>query len=344
AELSHLAASGRTSVQIDPAVPHPLYRIVGYKIAGSRAVRVDILERLADLIRPLIAWRPTPEMPDPPPGAIHGYGFTTTVAMTSLLGCSGEDFASVLRALGYRAERKPAPAKLAPALPAAATPAEAAEAQAEPPAEPADMPAAEATSLDEPAGEPPAKEPQTPGEETPQPAAADSEIGPAPAAAEMVAPAEPAFIEIWRPGRRDRGEPPRHRRPERRPAIAAGDPTRPPGGQLPAHAAAPTDAGPSTNASRDVRPDRSGRPQRDDRQHRGRQHGDGKPAQRPDRTARRHGDGKDRPRREKQSGEAMRFSTEPPKGDRQNKVPDPNSPFAALAALKAELEAKERGG
>jgi hypothetical protein len=38
----------------------------------------------------------------------------------------------------------------------------------------------------------------------------------------------------------------------------------------------------------------------------------------------------------------MRFSTEPPKGE--SRQADPNSPFAALAALKAELEAKERGG
>src|SRR4029077_13084998 len=57
----------------------------------------------------------TTEQPDPPPGAIHGYGFTATVGMTSLLGCSGEDFASVLRALGYRVERKPAPVKKEPA-------------------------------------------------------------------------------------------------------------------------------------------------------------------------------------------------------------------------------------
>jgi ATP-dependent RNA helicase SUPV3L1/SUV3 len=40
----------------------------------------------------------------------------------------------------------------------------------------------------------------------------------------------------------------------------------------------------------------------------------------------------------------MRFSTEPPKGDKRDRPIDPNSPFAALAALKAELEAKERGG
>ena len=75
-ELPRLAASGRTSVPVDPAFAAPLYRVVGYRIAGKRAVRVDILERLADIIRPLIAWRPTPETPEPPDGAVHGYGFT----------------------------------------------------------------------------------------------------------------------------------------------------------------------------------------------------------------------------------------------------------------------------
>ncbi len=110
-DLTRLAASGRTSVPVDPEVPRALYRIVGYRPAGKRAVRIDILERLADLIRPLIAWRPTPASPTPPDGAIDGYGFTVTVAMTSLLGCSGEDFASVLSSLGYRVDRRPAPPK-----------------------------------------------------------------------------------------------------------------------------------------------------------------------------------------------------------------------------------------
>ena len=34
-----------------------LYRNAGYRVCGERAVRVDILERLADLIRPALAWR-----------------------------------------------------------------------------------------------------------------------------------------------------------------------------------------------------------------------------------------------------------------------------------------------
>ena len=57
AELLHLAASGRTSIPVDKDTPKSLYRTAGYRIAGERAVRVDILERLADLIRPALSWR-----------------------------------------------------------------------------------------------------------------------------------------------------------------------------------------------------------------------------------------------------------------------------------------------
>ena len=58
---------------------------------------------------------------------MEGGGFTVTPAMTSLTGASGEDFASVLRSLGYRMERRPKPAEaaappVAPAEPVAAVP------------------------------------------------------------------------------------------------------------------------------------------------------------------------------------------------------------------------------
>src|SRR5881394_145298 len=113
-EVPHLAASGRTSFPADKDVPKALYRVVGYRVCGERAVRVDILERLADLIRPAIAWRPGSPGARPP-GAVEGGGFTVTVNMTSLTGSSGEDFASVLRSLGYRMEKKVKPAEPAPA-------------------------------------------------------------------------------------------------------------------------------------------------------------------------------------------------------------------------------------
>src|SRR5207302_8029832 len=82
-----------------------LYRATGYRVCGERAVRVDILERLADLIRPALAWRQTSA--EKPAGTVDGRCFTVTQAMTSLTGSSGEDFASILRALGYRMDKRP---------------------------------------------------------------------------------------------------------------------------------------------------------------------------------------------------------------------------------------------
>ena len=57
AAVEQLAASGRTSIAADQHIPKVLYRAAGYRVCGERAVRVDILERLADLIRPALAWR-----------------------------------------------------------------------------------------------------------------------------------------------------------------------------------------------------------------------------------------------------------------------------------------------
>jgi ATP-dependent RNA helicase SUPV3L1/SUV3 len=102
----HLASTGRTSFPIDKALPRDAYRMLGYKQCGERAVRVDILERLADLIRPALAWRDA-SPGQKPAGAFDGRGFVVTQAMTSLTGSAGEDFASILRALGYRMERRP---------------------------------------------------------------------------------------------------------------------------------------------------------------------------------------------------------------------------------------------
>ncbi|MFB6414505.1 MULTISPECIES: helicase-related protein [Bradyrhizobium] len=102
----HLASSGRTSFPVDKALPRDAYRVLGYKQAGERAVRVDILERLADLIRPALAWREN-SSGEKPAGAFDGRSFVVTQAMTSLTGSAGEDFASVLRALGYRMEKRP---------------------------------------------------------------------------------------------------------------------------------------------------------------------------------------------------------------------------------------------
>ena len=127
----HLASSGRTSFAVDKQLARDAYRVLGYRQCGERAVRVDILERLADLIRPALAWRESSPGAKPN-GAFDGRGFVVTQAMTSLTGSAGEDFASILRALGYRMDRrpplppKPAPVEVVETVSAEAPPVEAA--------------------------------------------------------------------------------------------------------------------------------------------------------------------------------------------------------------------------
>jgi len=127
----HLAGSGRTSFPVDKSLDRDAYRVLGYRQCGERAVRVDILERLADLIRPALSWREA-SPGTKPAGAFDGRGFVVTQAMTSLTGSAGEDFASILRALGYRMEKKaPLPPKPVAAEGPAAENASATEAVAE---------------------------------------------------------------------------------------------------------------------------------------------------------------------------------------------------------------------
>src|SRR5439155_1742189 len=175
----HLASSGRTSFPVDKALPRDAYRMLGYRQCGERAVRVDILERLADLIRPALAWRES-SPGEKPTGAFDGRGFVVTQAMTSLTGSAGEDFASVLRALGYRMDKRPP----LPVKPAAAV--------AEAPV--ADAAAAEASSEETPATEMPVED------------------AAAPADTALEAAAEPELIEVWRPAGRHDDRKPRHER------------------------------------------------------------------------------------------------------------------------------------
>ncbi len=121
-DVVNLLAAGRTSVVIEPSWEKSFYRLAGFRNLGRRAVRIDILERLADLIRPALGWRPgTGARPE---GAYDGNAFTVTPAMMSILGATAEDMEEILKGLGYRAEAKPAEevsAKLAE-LDAAAAP------------------------------------------------------------------------------------------------------------------------------------------------------------------------------------------------------------------------------
>ena len=107
AEILAGLSSGRTSMEVDEKFDEILYRLAGYRVLGKKAVRVDILERLADLIRPAAGWRHKPEAPvERPEGAWDGGGFLVTPAMLSILGATHENMADILRGLGYRNESK----------------------------------------------------------------------------------------------------------------------------------------------------------------------------------------------------------------------------------------------
>ncbi|EIM76719.1 helicase-like protein [Nitratireductor aquibiodomus RA22] len=99
-------AAGRTSIVTDPAFEKAFYGLAGYRNLGRRAVRVDILERLADLIRPALSWkRGTGARPE---GGYDGAAFVVTPAMMSILGATADDMEAILKGLGYRGEPKPA--------------------------------------------------------------------------------------------------------------------------------------------------------------------------------------------------------------------------------------------
>jgi ATP-dependent RNA helicase SUPV3L1/SUV3 len=272
AELPHIILSGRTSFPIDKSFDKRLYEVAGFKVAGERIVRVDILERLADIIRPLVAYDANRPVDTPPPeGAAEGNGFRVTVEMTSLLGCAGEDFASILKSLGYRVRRTPkAPAEVAPAENQLAEPvADTALAEAA-------LEGAPVESVPTPSSEPIAEAALAEASI----AVADAEPVPAameasPAEAEAATPAEPEYDEVWFPAGR--------------------------------------------------RPERNNRPQRNKP--------DGNRAPRPEGQQRFKGKG-GKPNHHNGKGPREDRPNDRPRPERREKPIDPDSPFAALAALK----------
>ncbi|WP_212523955.1 helicase-related protein [Actibacterium sp. MT2.3-13A] len=163
-------------------VPDGYYTLSGYRRAGQRAIRIDMLERLADMLR----------------GQDSRGGFESTADMLSITGMTLEQFADLMQGLGYKAERGERP-KVKPAP------------------EAAEAPAAEEAPTAEVAGQPEAEEAAPAAEPAPEPAAeAAAETAEAPEASEPGA-SEPE-IEVFytftwaprRPGkpRQDRGERP----------------------------------------------------------------------------------------------------------------------------------------
>ncbi len=297
-DLIPILAAGRTSVVTDPAYERAFYKLAGFRFLGKRAVRIDILERLADLIRPLLQWKPGTPRPD---GAYDGRRFTATTAMLSILGATPDDMEEILKGLGYRADSVKAEeaaaflAAQAPAVAAAETPADAStETSDEHDADASDESDAPVAAAETPA----------------------AEVVEAPAPAEAAAEGEATEVKpvlLWRPGSRHdnqrqgghrhggerQGE--RQDRGERR----GGDRNR---GQQAG------ERGERREGGRGGRPDQKGR--------------DGKPQgdNRPDR-----GERNDRGSKPQQA----KFEARPP---RKEKPIDPDSPFAKLAALKEQLK------
>ncbi len=301
-ELIPVLAAGRTSVVTDPSFERTFYKLAGFRFLGKRAVRIDILERLADLIRPLLQWKPGTPRPD---GAYDGRRFTTTTAMLSILGATPDDMEEILKGLGYRADSvksEEAAAFLASQNGSAAPTAEAAPAAEAGEAEKADHDDADASeSESETAVASPAPAEVASGDlSAPQDAPAADAATPSGDAE----PVEAKPVLLWRPGSRNENQ--RHggqhrgrqgdQRGDRGRGNQSGDRRegRPQGGR-PAHANG-RDAKPQGN-----RPERGERHDRSDR--------GGKPQQ--------------------------KFEARPP---RKEKPIDPDSPFAKLAALKEQMK------
>jgi ATP-dependent RNA helicase SUPV3L1/SUV3 len=117
-------ANGLTSTPADTNLPEGFYAICGYRVCGKRAVRVDMLERLADLIRDRVFWKPRIPEEARPAGAFEGGGFTVVSDMMSLVGCSGEEFEEILLSLGFKAQKKQVAKPVIAAAPAATEPVE----------------------------------------------------------------------------------------------------------------------------------------------------------------------------------------------------------------------------
>ena len=330
-------------------LPDGSYTMSGYRRAGQRAIRIDMLERLADQIR----------------GMDSRAGFEAKPEMLSITGMTLDQFADLMTGLGYTAEKGEREKARASDRPKEAT-AEEILAQAERRAEEeskaltagleveAEAPATESAAAESTA-EAPAEAAQTeaPAENVEAAAAESAAEVPAEAAADAAAEMETFFTFSWRPkprhtrapreagGNRRGGDQPRGERGqgERPQGERRGDRGPRPGG----------DRGPRAEGGQRPQGDQAARPQ-------GEAAGDApKGERRGDRGSRPQGDqprrGGDRPRGEGNEGgfkgprkggkpnersgdrSPRNFESRPPAKD---KPIDPDNPFAILAALKGK--------
>ncbi|OEC99753.1 helicase [Rhizobium sp. YK2] len=328
-DLIPVLAAGRTSVVTDPGYERMFYKLAGFRFLGKRAVRIDILERLADLIRPLLQWKPG--QASRPDGAYDGRRFTTTTAMLSILGATLEDMEEILKGLGYRADSvkaEEAVAFLAQQDAAAAPAAPAADAVAEK----ADHDDADAAS-DEPAKETEAvtQEAAPAADVSAEPVAVATEAAEATEAGAVAAEAaEPKPVLLWRLGGRNDNQ-------QRQGGRGHGD-RRGQQGEGRGHQGnrrggeqAAGEGGRDRRDGRDNREARGGDKGPRGNREGGRPQHQGNRGERGDRQER--GDRNDRNNRG--ASQPLRFEAKPP---RKEKPIDPDSPFAKLAALKEQMK------
>jgi len=94
ADLPTIPTPGMVWVEAAETAPREFYELAGFQVVGKKAVRMDMLERLSDAVRPL--------------GQQRGW-FEVTPEIMGLVGLSGEDFADVMKAAGYKNELRKVP-------------------------------------------------------------------------------------------------------------------------------------------------------------------------------------------------------------------------------------------
>jgi ATP-dependent RNA helicase SUPV3L1/SUV3 len=294
-EFPEAPPPGLVTVPKVEGAPAGYYPMAGYRHAGARAIRIDMLERLADMIRPMDS---------------RG-GFEATADMLSITGMTLEQFAALMEGLGYRAERGERPK---------ARPAPKPEA-----AQPAPETAEDGTAQTPDFGQPPeARSPEPTEAQPPEPTEAQS---PEPTEAQADAAAAAAAPAADMPDGAETGRAASETLPEADPAETGETPeptAEPVSDAAPADpGAAPADEEIETFYTFTWAPRRQG-----------------------GRGPRREGQG-ERPRRGKPQGQGKGGpkGKRPPKEQgpktyqskpRREKPVDPDSPFAALAALKGK--------
>ncbi|WP_341198662.1 helicase-related protein [Lentibacter algarum] len=145
-EFPEAPPAGLVTVPNMSSAPQGTDTMAGYRNAGERAIRIDMLERLADMLR----------------GEDSRGGFEAKADMLSITGMTLEQFADLMAGLGYKAEKgERVKVKSAPAV--AAAPAEEAKAEADVSVEAADEAPAPEAKAEAPASETPAEtEAETP--------------------------------------------------------------------------------------------------------------------------------------------------------------------------------------